>query len=424
MPSPSFSFSTFCSYSNLHRRRVRRLAKGITSQTTPRQEGGLTEQRNQLRTRIRVWERLLLLYIPGLLQYQADLRTQDNEFCNTSEHPEDNDLWLPSRLPLNVRGKICIPNLPEIEEKLRTAQCYDALDSLRHTLKIKSRLVKFKNKNIRGQREGLRSRAVIDRVHDRARVAAEKYRHARAAKLRLSGPGEWEIDLKVLDDADIRGYQDPNQLRTRVGRRGTLEDHQVDDVSAVDSQAETNNFSLFGEERTRRDGTGETRRTLSWIWLTNSKTPDVNAEADDILRVEWAKSRARAHRAKEEVLLLREEMRRVLEYLEWKAKWWTLQAGLRSVDTGLSEGLHSYAEVQSQLQHSLVNHFRSIWKQPLANVQQAMLLDKRVAYQDELKDEEDVLDSDEDEIDNDEDGLHDEPELFEVDGVDDHPDNF
>jgi hypothetical protein len=207
-----------------------------------------------------------------------------------------------------------------------------------------------------------------------------------------------------------------------VGRRGTLEDHQVDEVS-VDSQAETNNFSLFGEECTRRDGTGETRRTLSWIWLTNSKTPDVNAEADDILRVEWAKSRARAHRAKEEVLLLREEMRRVLEYLEWKAKWWMLQAGLRSVDTGLSEGLHSYAEVQSQLQHSLANHFRSIWKQPLANVQQAMLVDKRVANQDELKDEEDVLDSDEDEIDNDEDGLHDEPELFEVDGVDDHPDN-
>ena len=79
-------------------------------------------------------------------------------------------------------------------------------------------------------------------------MAAEKYRHACAAKLRLSGPGEWEIDLKVLDDADIRGYQDPNQLQTQVGRRGTLEDHQVDDVSAVDSQAETNNFSLFGEE--------------------------------------------------------------------------------------------------------------------------------------------------------------------------------
>jgi len=119
---------------------------------------------------------------------------------------------------MDVRHGICFGKLPEIEEKLRTAQCFDALQTLRHTLRIKSRLVKFKNQNVRGQREGNRSRAIIDRVHDKARAAAEKYRTSRATKLLLSGPGPWEKELQPLADADIRGYQDPNQLCLRKGR--------------------------------------------------------------------------------------------------------------------------------------------------------------------------------------------------------------
>jgi hypothetical protein len=47
---------------------------------------------------------------------------------------------------------------------------------------------------------------------------------------------------------------------------------------------------------------------------------------DNILRVEWVKSCTRAARACEEVLLLREEMRRVLEYLQWELRWWVTQA--------------------------------------------------------------------------------------------------
>ncbi len=64
-----------------------------------------------------------------------------------------------------------------------------------------------------GQHEGLRSRSIIGHIHEWARVAAEKYRAAWAAKLELSGPGGWEHELQILSDADIRGYQDPNQLK-------------------------------------------------------------------------------------------------------------------------------------------------------------------------------------------------------------------
>ncbi len=71
----------------------------------------------------------------------------------------------------------------------------------------------------------------------------------------------------------------------------------------------------------RKKGTGETRKEISWIWKTVRQTLDDN-EDSNILRAEWARSRARVRRASEEVMLLREEMRRVLESLEFKASWW------------------------------------------------------------------------------------------------------
>ena len=55
-----------------------------------------------------------------------------------------------------------------MEAKLRRAQCFDALHGLRHTLRVKTRMLHFKRKNIRGQRDGVRSRTVIDRVHGTA----------------------------------------------------------------------------------------------------------------------------------------------------------------------------------------------------------------------------------------------------------------
>ena len=246
-------------------------------------EGNLTELRNLLRSRLRGWEQLLPIYMPGLLQYQADMASSRTP--PSTDNPEDVEIWLPSRIPdATQRLGICRDGLPAIEERIRTAQCHDALEGIRHTLKIKSRMIFFKNKNVRGQRDGTRSRSVIDRIHERARTLAAKYRASRVAKRALSGPGEWENELQVLEDCDVRGYQDPNQLRVRKGRRGTLDDEQVADVEAdspKDIDDEERDIRLINEERERRDGTGETRRTISWIWM--SRTPNTGNEGDDIL---------------------------------------------------------------------------------------------------------------------------------------------
>ena len=324
----------------------------------------MIEQRNQLRARLKAYEILLPIYIPGLIQYRADLATSLPAF----EHPEDAPLWLPSSIYQNRRRQICTPDLPLMEEKLRNAQCYDALNSIRHILKLKSRMVAFKNQNVRGQNESTRSQTIIKRVHTRAHAAADKYRTARKAKLALSGPGDWEKELRVLEDADVRAYQDPTRLQLRPGRRGTLDDEQIEQQlsggDTVHFEGDSPSFTLFNEERSRRDGTGETRRALSWIWL-NNKGGGMDDSADDILRAEWAKSRARAARATEEVQLLREEMRRVLSFLDWKSKWWRSQAALRKVQPGLREGLEAYALVQANLQDLLASDFRATWRKPL-----------------------------------------------------------
>ena len=140
-----------------------------------------------------------------------------------------------------------------------------------------------------------------------------------------------------------------------------------------DSEDSEDDLNLQPELRTVRDGTGETRKTLSWIWLMEGMRIDESAaDSDEVLRSEWAKSRARAKRAIEEVHLLREEMRRALEFLEWKSKWWISRQTLREVTCpALAEGLQAYAQEQSDIQSGLLDSWRNIFSTPLAIVDDA-----------------------------------------------------
>uniref|UniRef100_A0A8H7XN35 CxC2-like cysteine cluster KDZ transposase-associated domain-containing protein n=2 Tax=Psilocybe cubensis TaxID=181762 RepID=A0A8H7XN35_PSICU len=344
-------------------RRLKRLATNTSADATICQEGTLTEQRNILTTRIRAWEQLVPIYMPGLLQYQTD-----NPPTEQSTHAEDIVLWLPSMVPAECRETICVAGLADVEQKLRMAHMTDSLNAIRQILKIKSRMIEFKNKNIRGQRGGTRSTSVIDRVHERARFAAGKYRAARKAYFELAGPGNWEQNYRVLADGDIRAYQDPARLGPRKGRRGTLDDEQVAAGMDVENQPEEGDLFLFNEERTKRQGSGQTRRTLSWIWTvcTNAADTTSEEEKDDLLRVEWARSRARVMRAKEEVSMLKEEMRRTLVFLDWKAAWWRERKNaISNASSDRLEAISAFAIVQADLQDSLAEHFQNLWRSPL-----------------------------------------------------------
>ena len=170
----------------------------------------------------------------------------------------------------------------------------------------------------------------------------------------------------MLNDSDITGYQDANRLRPRQPRRGVLEDEFVEQAVRMDTEVEGPDTLLFPDIRTRRDGSGETRRVLSWIWSAKRVGEGEEGE-DNILRVEWSKSHARVNRASEEVLRLKEEMRRVLETLHSEEIEWIGRKSLRTeITKDLAEGISALCIDQASIKHALATHFRELWKAPLA----------------------------------------------------------
>lgn len=80
------------------------------------------------------------------------------------------------------------------------------------------------------------------------------------------------------------------------------------------------------------------------------------------MRVEWAKMRARAERWAEEVLLLTEEMRRVIAWFDAKSLWWLNQRSRRlDVSPETAAGLTAYALKQSVMYQDLAKSFGTHW---------------------------------------------------------------
>ena len=150
------------------------------------------------------------------------------------------------------------------------------------------------------------------RFDNKTKRAAQKYRVAWQALRVLDPNGAWSHRLKELKDADISG---PGK--------------DADDSSTTNSRYEP-----------------------SWIWLVPrvADASNVEEEFNDSMQVEWAKARARMIRWQEELLLVQEEMRRVIAYHEWRAGWWRERSSLRTnEDPSISSGLSGYAHKQATI---------------------------------------------------------------------------
>ena len=61
-------------------------------------------------------------------------------------------------------------------------------------------------------------------------------------------------------------------------------------------------------------------------------------------------------------MLLVEEMRRVITFLDWKASWWMLQVKTRSdLPQDIAEGVAAYSAKQAHLNRSLAKVFAVQW---------------------------------------------------------------
>ncbi|TFK79970.1 hypothetical protein K466DRAFT_504692 [Polyporus arcularius HHB13444] len=311
----------------------------------------LQEKRNGLTRRIDTWRGMQDLHMP-VVAHTADSETPPPPRPTSSSHlnsanipspgasnspspgltkAENIRLWLPSALPPVLRASLP-SGLADKERRLRIAQADDALEDLRRLRRIITGIADFSRLNITGtgQRTGGKVRTLFSKFQAKVRRAAERYRAARAALVSLDSGGEWEGRFRELHDSDIRG----------PGRES--------------------------------DVPSEGRYEISWIWLvprgSSMTLPDgVDGQLDpseflENVKVEWARSKARAERWGEEVLLLKEEMRRVIEYFEWKASWWRAQPARRSdAPSALRRGLSSYAEYQASVFESIANHCARRW---------------------------------------------------------------
>jgi hypothetical protein len=80
------------------------------------------------------------------------------------------------------------------------------------------------------------------------------------------------------------------------------------------------------------------------------------------MRVEWAKTKARADRWQEEILLTVEEMRRTIHYLDWQSKWWFDHADLHvNASPALRQGTVAYSAKQATLLKKLALSFAEKW---------------------------------------------------------------
>ncbi|KAH8102763.1 hypothetical protein DFH11DRAFT_1735402 [Phellopilus nigrolimitatus] len=304
------------------------------------QSAVLQERKTTLLSKINKWRNPQLVFMPcaaiQVAQAAADATaTAPDATDNSSAPPSEKHflldippLCLPSELNSDLMGALPTRyKLHEKELRLRFAQAEDSLAELRRLLRLKSSSLTFKKLNNVGQRENTRARSVIVQFTGKIELIAERYRAARAALKRLDPDGEWENRLQPLLSKDVRGIDEDEDVNKKKSKRS------------------------------------EGRREISWIWTRMRSNEGGDAEIDAGIRVEWAKAQARAERWREETVLVVEEMRRTLEYCDWKAAWWREQAALRIVseDPTLTSGLHACAEKQAVIWEGLGTSFATRW---------------------------------------------------------------
>jgi hypothetical protein len=191
-------------------------------------------------------------------------------------------------------------------------------------------------------------------------VSAQKYRKSRGALLALKG-AEFAPHFRELKDDNI---------------------HLDGDYGDSDAAArkKLSMISSGHGARAPRNTPGTSKCIMSWIWTVKEGSGDDWKDLHDCkcslfgdggridavlvaMRVEWTCVKVRKTRWQEEVLLLEEEMRRTLCYLEWQAAWWEERKEPRSgVRYHVQAGLRAYALKQVSLHRWLAAHFKSQWE--------------------------------------------------------------
>lgn len=340
---------------NVCRYILRREASQNKGLRTSKQLADLQDKQNALYCLIQNLHEVQLVYTPHVATLISETQPPP-EATNTRPYAslpsevlvKNIPLFLPSSLPSHIRA---LPELKEIcnlERHLGEPQADDALAEIRHQRRVIQGLWLFKRLNVSGtgNRPNTRMITLYKRFSNKMDRAAQKYRVAWRALCILDPSGSWSERLKDLKSKDVSGPgRDP------------------DDSTASNSRYEP-----------------------SWIWLvwhSSSSGSEMHIGEDEFnesMHVEWAKARARMMRWKEELMLVQEEMRRVVAYHKWKADWWRERGSTRHhADQVISSGISGYAYKQADISMHMAEQCALHWLPHLKL--QGIMLPWGVAYE-------------------------------------------
>ncbi|KAJ6584537.1 hypothetical protein B0H19DRAFT_1058944 [Mycena capillaripes] len=175
-------------------------------------------------------------------------------------------------------------------------------------------LITFRNEHITGQIKSTKARTLIGQVGDQVNMSAEKYRKAL-------------VTLKGLDYAPHFHELKDNDIR--------LEGDNGESDAAV-------------------------KKKLAMI--TKASSGDEEQDLHDSVSVKWARAKARKTHWVEEAMILEDEMRRTLHYLEWQAAWWEERLDSRpGASPEVRAGVRTYALKQAAPHRHLAVHFKAEW---------------------------------------------------------------
>ncbi|KAJ7434249.1 hypothetical protein B0H11DRAFT_2258549 [Mycena galericulata] len=318
-----------------------------------KERAATVERSSKLRCKIVAWMDIQKVFFPvveGLRKLEDIARAQT---AHTQVVPgvkvHEMMLWLPSALKRRPGGAHaedgCTSDILMCEYRLRVGQANEALHDVRRHLLVRTHLYHLKDRYARGVRANTRSNTKIEEALGvlGARV----------------GQREWEAALKELKPEDVRGMP-----KTEEGDPMRQQGKKVKQAKSAATEAVETEKVATKAVGSRAGKRRKVERAMSWIWLAQVQgrkegDPEQMGEA---LRIEWVKTRARSMRWSEEVDLLEEEMRRVLQFLHWRSEWWEGQVGRRGLEEGAqAEGEDAYARRQAWLQAELGHQLAAQW---------------------------------------------------------------
>ncbi|KAK7051669.1 hypothetical protein VNI00_004648 [Paramarasmius palmivorus] len=320
------------------------------------QETTIAKSRTSVLRRIRKLRDAQAVHMPKALSY---ISTQANVDCNA----EDMDLFLPSSFVNPLRSELCPPKVIQLESRTRAVQAFDILIQLQGQLRSRGAVYQYTPRAAPSQGMYRKMNYFKDQVEARVKALELAYNQARDSLLRLRGPGQWEQTFRVLKPEEIRGFGERALQAAEIEELQQSYERAGVSKEAINDVLHGQNVPTASHHRVLNRG--ESRVPLiSWIWyvvwpsdegdaapLSHAHDDESVQDIEASLRVEWCKARARAHRAREEVILVQEEMRRALEFCRYQARWWMSQSSCRAdIAPELSEGLQAYSYQQAQME--------------------------------------------------------------------------